>query len=109
MFTEPQLKSLTDLATINPEVKILLDFYLEAHEDGVKTIRLSLNSQLIALSKEMEQKATNYDFTYDKIIEVSKVLKKLPKPPKPEKEAKDKSFKPSAVEKKKGHADKALI
>lgn len=110
MLTEEQLKSLNELALINPEVKILLDFYLEAQEDGVKTIRLSLNSQLIALSKEMEKKATNYDFTYDKIIEVSTVLKKLPKPPKPEKEVKDKKESGKfSNSKERAHAGKVIL
>lgn len=109
MFTEIQLQQLNVIAHSNPEVQMLLDFYLEAQADGVKTIRLSLNSQLLAFSKELTKKDCNYDFTYEKIIEVAKVMKKLPKPLKPEKEAKGGKIQREENTKKKGHTGKAVI
>lgn len=106
MFTDEQLSGLTELGKINPDVKTLLDFYTDAQKDGVRIIRLSLNSELIELSKALADKNENHDLIYDKIMEASKVLKRLPKPPKPERVAKEKG---NYFKKKNGHEGKAII
>ena len=85
MLTDAQLQSLTETAKTSPDIKMLLDFYLDAQKDGVEIVRLSLNSELLALSKKLENKSEDHYWVYEKIMETSKVLKRLPKPPKPPK------------------------
>ncbi len=51
--------------------------------DGVSAIRATLNAELLKLNDDLTKSDTNFDFTLDRINEISRTLKKLPKEEKP--------------------------
>ncbi len=51
--------------------------------DGVSAIRTTLNAELLKLNDDLTKENCNFDFTLDRINEISRTLKKLPKEEKP--------------------------
>lgn len=79
MLAESDIHYLKHLGEKDPLVQKLLDFYCGTTMDGVKAIRVTLNTQLLKLNQELTKPDTNYDVALDQICEVAKTLKKLPK------------------------------
>ena len=79
MFTPEELKEIEALCKKSKEVKKVYDFWKSSQSDAVKLIRLTLNSQLLVLNEDLSKPDCNYDFTLDRINEISRTLKKLPK------------------------------
>lgn len=79
IFAEDHIPQIKALAKKDPLVKKLWEYYLNSQADGAKAIRITLNAELIALNADLTQKNVDYDFTLNRIGEISTVLKKLPK------------------------------
>jgi len=76
IFTEDQITEIKALAKKEPMAKKLWEYYLNSQADGVKAIRNTLNSELLALNKSLHKKDIDFEFTLNRIGEISTVLKK---------------------------------
>lgn len=73
MFTDKEQEEIEALAKKNEVVKRLFEFWQSAQVDGIQAFYTSLNSQLLAISKQLDTKVLDIsgeDKTFDRFLKL---------------------------------------
>jgi len=102
MLTEKENIEAEKQAEESKVVRLLLDYYNEAHVDGLKALRIALNKKLIDVSRDVEsaKASSNDDKTFERIDRIVNSLSKLPK---------EETKKEEPVIAPKGHEGKVML
>ena len=80
MLTEKENIEAEKQAEESKVVRLLLDYYNEAHVDGLKALRIALNKKMLEMSKTLESAKAddNSDKTFERVEKMLSSFSKLP-------------------------------